>query len=629
MTTCPFKVRKRDTQELVQCPDKANYIITIEGKPPFRCCAIHRTRYKKEGVAISYQPLKGDALSSPTQTAASSKSKTGPLVITVPSSTPPPTKTTSTTSTTPPSAGLYFAPPRPDNVIKAAAVKKAPLRIPPPPPPVQQVKTSVPPPQPVMINDRVEVIDKMLHPIYSEMFATACNMRIRQKASTKYSTEDMEKVLALGSLKEDEVEKATKQGKDAKKAIAGEKALRELNGGSSTVMAPSHSIQPTSPPPPQQMLYQQPPMMPPQVSMMPMGMMPQMVVPTHFAPVPSNAFIDAPAPPIPVGIGGVQQMEDGEPIPMMQQQPQPQPTDQMSPQGGMVPDANGVLRFQGGVMPGGMQVGGDTATQPQQPQKLSGNALTMTMRQNRNGIIGFFSLIEHVAGAFGFPGAVGTAKRLSKDPAFEQCLTELLEPEPDVDGKEKSPLDILKISEDDHPILKTLKLYSGHLANNALNYGTGKASMALSKDVIANAQADIDAVTQTAPTSGQQPPPKQGLGVPDESNEMLPRPTLDQQQQSLQSPQATLPPPGVTVSGVPLYNPTMPPVVLPNSNDQMFVMPFTPSSYTIVPTSTAPVDPLYKKADRATPQASQQQQSALPPLRLPPTDDSSSLLDTD
>jgi hypothetical protein len=52
-----------------------------------------------------------------------------------------------------------------------------------------------------------------------------------------------------------------------------------------------------------------------------------------------------------------------------------------------------------------------------------------------------------------------------------------------VDGKERSLLDILKIGEDEPPILKTLKLYAGHLANNALNYWTGKMCMALSKDV--------------------------------------------------------------------------------------------------------------------------------------------------
>jgi len=570
MATCPIKVRKRATQELVACGSLANYVVTIEGKTPFRCCATHRMKYSgRVGVEIAHKILKeGD-------------------VDTVPRCDDPPpppplpeaevqsaatTSTSTTASETTSSSGLHLVAPQPSEIIPPPKKKMTA--------PTTPAATPAAPTQKVTGN-RVEVIDKMLHPIYSAMFESACNMRIRQKASTKYSDTDTEKVLALKSLKVDEVEKAIKQGKDAKKALNGEKALGELNG---TIPKTKKKKMEEALPPPLQLPPPTQPMQPvqlvqPMQPMQPMmSMAPQMVVPTHFAPIPMGPFIDAPPLPILVGANGAAAPPDSEPIPTLERPLQPPDA---APAGGMVADANGVLRFQ----PGGMQANGTQPQQPQQPEKLTGNALLMAARQNRGGILGFFTLIENLVGAFGFPGAVGTSRRLAQDPSFIQCLTELLDEGPDVVGN--GPLSFMEMKEGDHGMVKALKLYGGHLANNVLNYGTGKATMALSGAVTANAQASIDSVTPSPMEDQPTEEVEVESGPSDETNEMLPREEAPVER---------------------------------SAGDQMFLMPSNPSSYSVTPVGVVPVEPLYEK----------RLPTEKPPTEKPPTEaETSSLAKSD
>jgi len=549
MATCPIKVRKRATQELVACGSLANYVVTIEGKTPFRCCATHRMKYSgRVGVEIAHKILKeGDVDTVPR---CDDPPPPPPLPeAEVQSAATATTSTTATVSETTSSSGLHLVAPQPSEIIPPPK-KKATT------PTTTTPATSTAPTQKV-VGNRVEVIDKMLHPIYSAMFESACNMRIRQKASTKYSDTDTEKVLALKSLKVDEVEKAIKQGKDAKKALNGEKALGELNGTipktkkkkMEEALPPPLQLPPPPPTQPMQPVQLVQPMQPMQPMM---SMAPQMVVPTHFAPIPMGPFIDAPPLPILVGANGAAAPPDSEPIPTLERPLQPPDA---APAGGMVADANGVLRFQ----PGGMQANGTQPQQPQQPEKLTGNALLMAARQNRGGILGFFTLIENLVGAFGFPGAVGTSRRLAQDPSFTQCLTELLDEGPDVTGN--GPLSFMEMKEGDHGMVKALKLYGGHLANNVLNYGTGKATMALSGAVTANAQASIDSVTPS-PMEEQPTEVEVKSGPSDETNEMLPREEAPVER---------------------------------SAGDQMFLMPSNTSSYSVTPVGVVPVEPLYEK----------------------------------
>jgi len=575
MTTCPFKIRKRDSQELTPCDKKPNYVVTVEGFPPFRACVIHSTKYKKAGAQVVYKALERGVADSipqcddppPVPRPRTEEEEEAPA----PTSAATSVATAVSTTTPPLSIGLNFTLPTPEvdvrtrSRVKKAVGKSATAEG----PAASKVAPATPSgPPPVMLNNRVEVMDKLLHPIYSNMFAAACNMRVRQKASTRYSKADTQKVLSLGSLKEDDMERAIIQGKAARKAVAGEKALEELEMGGPPppkkgpppakrkgLPAPATPVAPPMIPP--TMMAPPPPMMPM------MNMMPQMVVPTYYAPTPARSIIDAPAPPIIVGPSGMQLPPEGEPIPQQQHAPIAQPP---QGEGGMVADANGVLRFQGGVQADGSA----PDIQPRQPERLTGNALLMAARQNRKGILGCLTVVESVVGALGFPGAIGTTDRLARDPSFTQCIMELLDPTPEADGgTSNGAFSFLDIHEGDHGVMKTLKLYIGHLANNALNYGTGKAVVALAPSVLKNAQASLG-----SPSPSPATPPGSGDSEtnegspPDAANEMLPREEASGDGD--------------------------PPIPMPMGG-QMFMIPFAPSSYLVVPTGSAPVDPLHKK----------------------------------
>jgi hypothetical protein len=599
MATCPFKIRKRNAQELSPCDKQPNYIVTVEGFPPFRACVVHSSKYKKAGAQAVYKALeKGVADSIPPCDSPPPVPRPPAkevIAAEVEEEAAPAAPVPAPATTAPLSIGLSFAMPTPDVGVHAVLGRKVgkPVAKKPVAKPAAKVlptpTTSEPAgPSPVMASNRVEVMDKLLHPIYSRMFEAACNMRVKQKASTRYSKTDTEKVLSLGSLKEDDMKRAIIQGKAARKAVAGEKALEALEKGGpapkkkgappAKKKGPPTPAMPVAPPsttpmaPPSTTPMALPPTTPmaPPPSMM--NMMPQMVVPTYYAPTPMRSVIDAPAPSIIVGPSGMQPPPDGEPIPLQQQVPLAQAPPPQG-EGGMAADADGILRFQGGVQADGSA----PSIQPQQPERLTGNAFLMAARRNYKGILGCLTLIENVVGALGFPGAIGTAHRLAEDPSFTQCITELLDPTPEADGSASDgPLSFLDIHEEDHGILKTLKLYGGHLANNALNYGTGKATMKLAPSVLRNAQASVGTPTPTpTPTPSSGEPDAEGEVPSDESNEMLPRE---------EAPGEGMPPP---------------PMPMPMGG-QMFMMPFTPSSYLVVPSSSAPTDPLHKKVEPPT-----------------------------